>query len=64
MRFNQELCLTLICLMMLISSAGGQGLHVGQPFPDIRLPSLANGRPLSISHFRGKKVLLMIFASW
>lgn len=37
---------------------------VGEPFPDILLPSLANGRPLSLAQFRGQKVLLHIFASW
>ena len=64
------------CAILLLSTAPGQGvagrasvakgydLQVGQPFPDIRLPSLADGRPLSIRDLRGKKTLLMIFASW
>lgn len=38
--------------------------EVGRPFPDIVLPSLEDGRPTSIADFRGKKVVLHIFASW
>ena len=37
---------------------------VGQPFPPVTLPSLADGKPLSIAQFRGQKVLLHVFASW
>jgi hypothetical protein len=41
-----------------------QGLAEGSPFPEIRLPSLENAAPMSIRDFRGKKVVLHIFASW
>ena len=37
---------------------------VGQRHPDFTLPDLATGRPVSLSDFRGKKVLLIHFASW
>ena len=37
--------------------------QVGQPFPNILLPSL-DGRPMSIADFRGHKLILHIFASW
>ncbi len=40
------------------------GLEVGQLFPAIALPSLKDGRPVSIADFRGKKVVLQVFASW
>ena len=40
------------------------GLEEGQLFPDLMLPSLADGRPRSISSFRSRKVLLIAFASW
>jgi hypothetical protein len=36
----------------------------GEAYPSLVLPSLADGAPLSITHFRGKKVLLLQFASW
>jgi len=39
-------------------------LRVNEPFPDLTLPSLDGGKPLSISDFRGKKVVLHVFASW
>ena len=37
---------------------------VGQPFPDLVLPRADNGQPMSLAQYRGKKVLLHIFASW
>jgi len=37
---------------------------VGQPFPDLVLPAVDDGRPMSLAQYRGKKVLLHIFASW
>jgi len=39
-------------------------VRVGEPFPALVLPSLAEGSPLSIEQFRGRKVLLHQFASW
>lgn len=38
--------------------------EVGTPFPTISLPSLEDGRPASIADFRGRKVILHVFASW
>ncbi len=40
------------------------GFEVGQPFPAIALPALEDGRPASLADFRGKKLLLHVFASW
>jgi hypothetical protein len=37
---------------------------VGQRHPDFTLPNIASGKPVSLSDFRGKKVLLIHFASW
>ena len=39
-------------------------IEVGQPFPDIALPSAADGERMSIADFRGSKVVLHVFASW
>ena len=39
-------------------------VRVGQPYPALVLPALADGAPLSIEQFRGRKVLLHQFASW
>ena len=38
--------------------------QVGQPFPDLTLPALQDGRPASIRDYRGQKVILHVFASW
>ena len=38
--------------------------EVGKPFPELTLPSLEDGTRTSIADFRGKKVLLHVFASW
>ena len=37
---------------------------VGQRHPDFTLPDIADGKAKSLSDFRGKKVLLIQFASW
>jgi peroxiredoxin len=32
--------------------------------PDFTLPGIVDGEPVSLSQFRGRKVLLVHFASW
>ncbi len=50
------------------SSAGDTSrrspFQVGEPFPDLTLPALQDGRPASIRDYRGQKVILHVFASW
>ena len=36
----------------------------GDVVPDFALPSIANGKMVSLSSFRGKRVLLFLWASW
>ncbi len=38
--------------------------RVGQVHPDFVLPSIEDGAAIKLSDFRGKKVILMHFASW
>ncbi len=38
--------------------------HEGEMFPMTVFPSLDGGRPGSVADFRGKKLILHIFASW
>lgn len=38
--------------------------RVGQRHLDFTLPDIRDRRPVSLSQFRGKKVLLIHFASW
>lgn len=40
------------------------GFEVGQPFPGLAFPRLDDGRTTSLADFRGKKLLLHVFASW
>ncbi len=37
---------------------------IGNPFPALLLPDLAEGRPRSLAQFRGRKIILHLFASW
>jgi peroxiredoxin len=37
---------------------------LGEPHPEFTLPDIATGKPVSLSDYRGKKVLLIQFASW
>lgn len=39
-------------------------IKIGQPFPDLTFRSMEDGSPMSMTDFRGKKVVLHIFASW
>jgi hypothetical protein len=39
-------------------------LEVGQMFPTTVFPSLDGGHPRSVADFRGKKLILHIWASW
>lgn len=40
------------------------GFEIGEPFPTLALPSLDGREPKSISDFRGRKLILHVFASW
>jgi hypothetical protein len=40
------------------------GFNVGEAFPTLALPSAADGRPVSLTEFRGRKLIVNIFASW
>lgn len=42
----------------------GYGPKLGARHPEFTLPEINTGKPVSLSDFRGKKVLLIQFASW
>lgn len=53
----------------ILAILGGNRLDAAQPrmgerHPDFTLANIADGKPVSLSDFRGKKVLLIQFASW
>jgi len=45
-------------------SGGAPRIALGEPFPELVLPGVEDGRPRSISQFRGQKLALHVFASW
>ncbi len=38
--------------------------RVGDVFPDLTLPALDDGKPVSLGTFRGRKLVLHVWASW
>jgi hypothetical protein len=46
------------------ASAASYAPKVGERHPDFTLPTIGDRTPTSLSDFRGKKVLLIQFASW
>ena len=46
------------------ASAASYAPKVGERHPDFTLPTIGDRTPVSLSNFRGKKVLLIQFASW
>jgi hypothetical protein len=54
------------CFSLLSSQSNGDGYspRVGEVHPDFTLPSVGDRAPVSLSQFRGRKVLLIHFSSW
>ncbi|QDV32549.1 peroxiredoxin family protein [Tautonia plasticadhaerens] len=46
------------------TSARADDVRVGRRHPDFTLPRIDGRSPVSLSDLRGKKVLLIQFASW
>ena len=46
------------------ASAASYAPKVGEKHPDFTLPTIGDRKHVSLSDFRGKKVLLIQFASW
>ena len=68
-RTMRKLALTFAACGMLLGSTSRAGAapyapKVGQRHPDFTLPTIGDRTPVSLSNFRGKKVLLIQFASW
>jgi peroxiredoxin len=65
----QKLALTLAACGILLAStsraeAASYAPKVGERHSDFTLPTIGDRTPVSLSDFRGKKVLLIQFASW
>ena len=59
-RFTTALALTLLAAPGL---AQNTPYVVGQPVPELRLPTI-EGETVDLASFRGKRVLLIEFAAW
>jgi len=59
---------TIIVALMAMLTVGNAALafrpEVGKPLDEFTLPRIQNGNPVSLSDYRGKKLLLIMFASW
>ncbi len=70
-RSSERFTLGVLSILVPLFSVLGSPAHgaatweprVGEPFPDLALPTL-EGSTKSISDFRGQKVILHVFASW
>lgn len=56
--------LVLVAPAFSIARAGAYAPKVGERHPDFTLPRIDGREPVSLSDFRGNKVLLIQFASW
>ncbi|MBI5863098.1 MAG: hypothetical protein HZB38_01030 [Planctomycetes bacterium] len=64
---NRTVLLALTALLVSAPAAAQAQLgriEVGKPFPAERFPALRDGRPMTLADFHGKRVLLLVFASW
>lgn len=62
-KYMMPICVFLTVSVGSILNAHGQ-FEVGDVFPNITLPSLADGSPDSVESYRGSKIILHVFASW
>jgi len=46
------------------SGSAREGLEVGDFFPVRPFPALDDGAPRSVADYRGRRLLLQVFASW
>jgi peroxiredoxin len=54
----------LTALLLPVTGLTAAPPKVGERHPDFTLPNIDTGKPQKLSDFRGKKVLLVQFASW
>jgi hypothetical protein len=64
MKLARQVSLVLLKVAICAASAQAFEPKVGAPLPDFTLPRIDNGEPVSLSDYRGRKVLLVMFASW
>lgn len=55
---------TALFFLVTVSRVTASPFRVGDSVPRLRLPSIADGSPLSLADFRGEKLMLHVWASW
>ena len=64
-KMQRPILLSCLVFGMGVSLArGGISLNEGEPLPDFKLPAAGDGKLMSVSDFRGSKLMLHLFASW
>jgi len=53
-----------VLALAITSPAQSHAWKVGEPLPDLRLPTIDGTRTVSLAELRGKKLLVFEFASW
>ena len=71
---SRPILLLLLALIVTASTVSAQrnrgdryahlGFKTGEAFPDILLPDVESGKLRSLKEFRGKKIVVLHFASW
>ena len=58
--------LSLLAVLLTCSAAAAQNTpyRVGEPLPELRLPTIDGQRTIDLAELRGKRLLLIEFASW
>ena len=51
-------------VLLAVNAAAQTSWQVGQPLPHVHLPTIDGKEEIDLSSFRGKKLLLVEFASW
>lgn len=54
----------LAALALAASAAAQTPYEVGRALPALRLPTVEDGRTVDLAGYRGKRLLLIEFASW
>ncbi len=53
----------MLCTILAAAAILPQGVEIGKPVPEVSLTDMG-GKPVRISQFRGKKLILFNWASW
>jgi hypothetical protein len=64
MRLPRALPLAACLALASAPSAGQRELRVGAPLPDLRLPTIDRAGTLDLRELRGRRFVLLEFASW